>query len=248
MRFLFQDAPIHISVLEGPDHRFVAMNGAYRASSPGPSAVGLPYIEVFPERSDGLALLDEAYRTERPVTRADVPRRFVRRPGGQPEEGFISLVIQPLPDAGGKTAGLAVFSIDVTDTVRARQRLAELERDQFALLDLLATGVVVIDEGGYLVKANAAARSLLSLPVAPVRLTPDLASRYQVRDATDDRAITFDEIPTVRAMRGEPCADPYLYRVRDPELQRDRLLRVSAMPLLRDDGSLRGSVTTFSGA
>ncbi len=247
LRFLFTEAPLYVAVVAGPDHRFVAANEAVRAGSPE-ALIGRPYAEVFPNREQPLALLDEAYRTGERVVRTNVPRHLVLRPGGQIEERYVSVVLQPLPDETGATAGVAVFSIDVTDAVIAERRVHELEKEELALLDLLSTGVIILDTQGDLVKANAAARQLISIPEPPVRITPELAGAYALRDASDGREIAFDEIPTIRALRGEACREPIVYRVRDPEHGSERLLRVSAMPLVGEDGRPRGSVTTFSEA
>jgi hypothetical protein len=53
------------------------------------------------------------------------------------------------------------------------------------------------------------------------------------------------DIPVLRALRGER-SEPQLYRIRDRDLDRERLLRVTSMPLLGPDGAVRGSVTTFT--
>ena len=50
--------------LEGPDHRFVAVNAAYRAFNPTFNAVGLPAREVFPELESQqiYQMFDRVYR------------------------------------------------------------------------------------------------------------------------------------------------------------------------------------------
>jgi DNA-binding CsgD family transcriptional regulator len=246
MRFLFHDAPMHIAVVTGPEHRFVAANALYRASAGGREFIGRPYGEAFPDRAESLAFLDRVYKSGERLT-AEVARSFARGRQGKIEEGFVSFVLQPLPGPDGTTVGIAIFSIDVTDHVRARQRLTEIESEHLAILDTLTAGVVVLDREGNLVKANTAAHELLSLPTPPVRLTPEVAAAYRLRDPSDDRTIAFEEIPTIRAMAGERC-DAVVYRVFDPKLKHDRLLRVAARPLRNDAGEVRGSVTTFSEA
>jgi hypothetical protein len=49
VRRVFESAPILLVGLEGPDHRFIAANAAYRAMAPAVSAVGRSAREVFPE-------------------------------------------------------------------------------------------------------------------------------------------------------------------------------------------------------
>jgi hypothetical protein len=48
-RRTFENIPVMLIGLEGPDHRFIAVNAAYRAFSPVGTPVGLPAREVFPE-------------------------------------------------------------------------------------------------------------------------------------------------------------------------------------------------------
>jgi DNA-binding CsgD family transcriptional regulator len=127
LRFLFHDAPMYIAVLSGADYRLTAVNEAFRTTLQQPDIVGMTYCEAFPSRRDSLEILDEAYRTGRTIARSDLPRRFIRRPGGEPEDGYISTWVQPLPDATGAIAGLVIFATDTTDFVLARQRRRELE-------------------------------------------------------------------------------------------------------------------------
>jgi DNA-binding CsgD family transcriptional regulator len=128
--FLFHHAPVHIAVLSGPKHRFLAVNDAIELASGGSGLVGRNYQDAFPHRPDSLALLDRVYASGERLVTADLPRRFVRVPGGEPEDGFITAVLQPLPGADGETAGIAVFSLDTTETVRARMRVRELETNR----------------------------------------------------------------------------------------------------------------------
>jgi len=49
VRRVFENAPNMMVGLQGPDHRFVAANAAYRAFNPTFTTVGLPAHEVYPE-------------------------------------------------------------------------------------------------------------------------------------------------------------------------------------------------------
>jgi PAS domain-containing protein len=244
LRYLFQDAPMHVAIVEGPEHRFVAVNDAFRATTGGVDVIGLPYREAFTSRAESLSYLDQAYRTGERVVASGQKRRFVRVGRTGPEEGYVTFVLQPLPGADGRTGGIAIFSIDVTEETLARQRAEQLESEELAILDLLTSGVVVTDAQGAVIKVNRSAKELLSLPEMPAQLTPESAGRYELRDAADGRPIPYEEFPTVRALRGER-ADAHVYLVQDREA-RDRMLRISALPLLDADGRVRGSVITLA--
>ena len=247
LRFLFQDAPMHVAVVAGPEHRFVAVNDAYRRSTGRDDLVGKPYREAFPDRVESPLHLDRARATGERIMANALERRFIRIGATEPEDGYITFALQPLPGPDGKVAGVAIYSIDVTDQVRAREAIRQLESEQLEVLDSLAVAVIVSDEHGVLLKANRVARELMSFPPQTTRLTPKVAAAYGLRDAVDGHEIPFEEIPTVRALRGER-SEPRVYRVVDPALGRERSVRVSAAPLTRPDGSVRGTVTTVSEA
>jgi PAS domain-containing protein len=246
LRYLFQDAPMHVAIVQGPEHRFVAMNDAYRFASGGAELIGVPYADAFPERAESIAYLEQAYNTGERVVASGLHRRLVRVGDEELTDGFVTAVLQPLPGADGRTGGIAIFSIDVTEETLARQRAEQLEVEEMAILDVLASGVVVTDAQGIVVKVNRSATELLSLPESPGRLTPESAGRYDLRDAADGRPIPYEEFPTVRALRGER-ADAHVYLVQDGQ-KRDRALRISALPLLSADGRVRGAVITVAEA
>src|SRR6266849_4055456 len=107
LRFLFQHAPMHVAVLEGPKHRFVAVNDAYRVASGGRDLEGHEYEEAFPDRKSSLELLDRVYATGEPFAAAEIPRRFTRLVGAPEEDGYVAVVLQPLPGPDGTTGGVA---------------------------------------------------------------------------------------------------------------------------------------------
>jgi PAS domain-containing protein len=245
LRFFFQDAPVHAAIVSGPDHRFVAANDATNVAAGGRELIGLTFRAVFPERGETLELLDRAYTTGQRVAASELPARFVR--DGVAQDGYVVVVLQPLPGPDGTTNGIAIFSIDVSESVRARQRVEELEKEQYAILDSITTAVVVTDIDGVVIKANELGRTLLQLPSPPVTLATELAATYDLRDPIDDRRIPIVESPVLRALRGERI-DGNVYRISDPQVARERLLRISSVPLLDADGTVRGSVTTFAEA
>jgi PAS domain-containing protein len=247
LRYLFQDAPMHVAIVEGPEHRFVAVNDAYRATTGGAEVIGVPYREAFPTRTDSLGYLDQAYRTGERVVASGLERRFVPVGGQDPADGYVTFVLQPLPGADGKTGGIAIFSIDVTEETLARQRANQLETEELAILDVLTSGVIVTDQHGAVVRVNRSARELLSLPEVPARLTPESASLYHVRDASDGHQIPYEEFPTVRALRGER-SEARMYLVHHPRFAREMTLRISALPLFDAGGHVRGAVITVAEA
>jgi serine phosphatase RsbU (regulator of sigma subunit)/anti-sigma regulatory factor (Ser/Thr protein kinase)/anti-anti-sigma regulatory factor len=107
VRDAFEQLPILLAALDGPDHRLAAVNAAYRARTGRSDVIGVPYRDAFP----GLAskppheMLDRVYAT------------------GQPEV-YADFTVMPRRAADGTVNGLLVIATDVTDRV-ARQRAAQ---------------------------------------------------------------------------------------------------------------------------
>ena len=68
VRRIFENIPAMVAGLEGSDHRFVAVNAAYRAFSPALNPVGMLVREVFPELESQQVYLmfDRVYQTGEP--------------------------------------------------------------------------------------------------------------------------------------------------------------------------------------
>jgi len=245
---LFLRAPMLVALLEGPEHRFVAVNEAYRLAAGPRDLIGRTFRESFPDLDEAgiLPLLDESFRTGEPRLAPEASARWYRSLDGAPEPGFLTTLVQPMHREDGAVGGTVFFGIDVTDEVLARRRADQIELEQLALLDLLTVGVIVFDAQLNVVKANARARELITIP-AGARLDAETAAAYGLRDAVDGRPIPYEDTPARRALRGER-SDPLVFRIRDPRTRQDRLLRISAVPIRDRDGTVRGCVSTFGEA
>lgn len=242
LRFLFQDAPMHVAVVSGPEHRLVAMNDAFRLATGERDLVGMPYREAFPEREASLDLLDRVYQGGKRFVGNELPRRFIRVASGLEEDGYVALVLQPLPGPAGKTAGLAIFSIDVTDSVRAQMRVQELETERLAILDQLPSGVIVVDREGIVTSVNDAGRRILPFESDRVVRPWEL---FELRDLATGGPLERDTGPLMRALHGErvPDAD-YLGVVLATRTEVP--LRISAAPLFDKKGAVRGAIAVFT--
>lgn len=240
LRFLFQQAPIHVAVLAGPDHVFVAVNEAYQAASGGRPLIGRRYVDAFPERTVSAGLIHRAFVTEERQIRADMPRRFTRAGSTIEEDGYVTAVIEPLPATDDSVAGVVIFSIDVTEAVRARMQLREIEAEELAILDHLPIGVIVADRTGRVFKMNQEGRQIL--PEAdPGGMIWDL---MLLRDPVTGRELPREEQPVMRALRGEGVPDTELVAVIRTSGQQV-FIRVSAAPLAGADGSVRAALVMF---
>jgi PAS domain S-box-containing protein len=119
----FEQAPVPIAVLEGPEHVFTLANPSYRLLVGERELLGLPIREALPEL-DGQGiyeLLDRVYTSGEAVVYRELRVVLRYRPDADPEEGVITFTYQPLRDEGGAVYGIAVVAIDVTDQVRGRE-------------------------------------------------------------------------------------------------------------------------------
>ncbi len=129
LRQMFEQVPGIIAMLEGPEHRFVLANAAFRQPIPGREIIGKPFRDVMPELVEQgiLSLLDRVYSTGEPFRGEAIPFRFVRDRDQPAEERIADIVYQPITDAAGKVTGIFMEGVEVTERVRTEARLRESE-------------------------------------------------------------------------------------------------------------------------
>jgi signal transduction histidine kinase len=121
--------------------------------------------------------------------------------------------------------------------------LQETERRTFRLLDGLPTGVFVVDSAGRPSYANTKSGEILGRGSLPDARPEDIAERYRVYRAGSDTPYPPEEIPVVRAVRGEEVY------VSDLEIHRpDRRVPVEvwATPIRNDAGEIEYAVAAFN--
>jgi len=132
---IFEQAPIAVAILRGPDHVFEVANQPYRTMIGGREVVGRTFAAALPEvvPQGIIALLDRAYQTGEPYIGKSLPVALHRTPGGPLEPSFFDVVYQPLRDAAGQVTGIASIGHDVTALATARQgaEAASRAKDEF---------------------------------------------------------------------------------------------------------------------
>jgi PAS domain S-box-containing protein len=122
-RRLFEQAPMPVAVMTGPDHIYTLVSPRYAEStSGGRQLVGRRLREVFPELAEqGLfERVDSVYRSGVPWTAMEHRVLIDRNLDGTLEEYWFNLGYQPLRDASGAVYAVASVAYDVTQQVRAR--------------------------------------------------------------------------------------------------------------------------------
>jgi anti-anti-sigma factor len=186
VRRTFEKVPAMLIGLEGPKHRFIAANAAYRALNPGFSPVGKLAREVYPELESQqiFQMLDRVYQTGEPQSGAEW-RLQAAFHGSLVEERYFDFLVTPRRRPDRSIEGVQIIFDDVTSRVQARleaeARIEELSERYRNVRD----SAIVMQQ----------ALLAASVPVVP---GADITAQYLV--ATEDTAAGgdwFDAIPHV---------------------------------------------------
>lgn len=241
---LFLHAPLLIALLEGPEHRFIALNEAYRRASGGRDLVGLSFREAFPDLDEGgiERLMDEVFRAGEARVAPDVPARWYSGDPGELEPGYLATVVQPMRHEDGSVGGVVLFGIDATEEVRARNAVRELSHEREAILEQLPSGVVTIDSDGVVLSINATGRQILGVGDEVVG-----RSAWEIISfSRDDGApLPMQDRPLRRALLGERV-EASVYHGRVSATGNLVEIRASAAPLFDDHGRVRGAAAVFT--
>jgi anti-anti-sigma factor len=178
VRRIFEGVPAMLVGLEGPDHRFVAVNAAYRTFAPTSEPMGMLAREVFPELESQqiYQMLDWVYQTGDPQFGTEW-RLQADYDGSGVEERFFDFVATPRRRDDGSIEGVQILFDDVTARVRARlsadMRMEELSERYHSVRD----------------SATVMQQALLA-PSVPVVSGADIAAEYLV--AAEDTAAGGD--------------------------------------------------------
>ncbi|GAA0470442.1 hypothetical protein Ade02nite_33580 [Paractinoplanes deccanensis] len=128
---VFEEMPISLIALEGPEHRIVAANAVARRLGGRANPVGGTVAEVFPAAitQQVVELYDRAYRTGTEQTAREW-RLQVEHDDGTRLENYYDFVVTPRRDESGAVIGLSLYTVEVT--ARVREREAERQRAELA--------------------------------------------------------------------------------------------------------------------
>jgi PAS domain-containing protein len=245
IRQMFREAQPSIAILRGPEFRYEAVNETFERYIGGRSVVGRTMREAFPElEGQGyFEAVERTFRTGEPWLAHEVQRQLDRGQGI--EQRAFDTAIQPLRGDDGTINGVITFSLDVTDLVRERRRGELLSAEIAAVLDLVPSGVVVVDSGGYIVKVNAAARRMAGTAFDQSRPIDEQAHEVcNGRDASGKR-IELMDMPLSRALRGLPTEEvEFSFTPGEPATP--IRLSASVQPLRDPGGQILGAIAVFT--
>ncbi|MCV7258069.1 SpoIIE family protein phosphatase [Mycobacterium shimoidei] len=179
VRRVFENVPTVLVGFEGDDHRYIAVNAAYRALFPRVITVGEPLLKVAPELQGQFIheMLDRVYQTGEPQAANEWRVQLDIDGSGKIQERFFDFLATPRRRADGSIEGVQFVVDDVT--ARVRDRIAAEARAQ-ELSDRYQS---------FRDSATVMQQALLA-PSVPVLPDADIAAEYLV--ASEDTAAGGD--------------------------------------------------------
>jgi PAS domain S-box-containing protein len=127
---LFMQSSNFMCVLRGPEHVVEMANLAFRDLVGKRAVVGKSATEALPElASQGMLDIFDNIRANGEAFAGRKMRLLLQNDKGRIEEYFLNVICQPIFSENGEVSGIFVEGSDVTDAVRAEQRLALLIRE-----------------------------------------------------------------------------------------------------------------------
>jgi signal transduction histidine kinase len=135
MSRIFEQMPVAIAILRGPEQIYELANPAYAALIDNRPVVGLTIRQALPELAgQGIyEMLSDIYQTGKPFMATAFKMDVRNGPNQSMQECYFDIVWQPLYDANGTVDAIAVVCTDVTAVTRAGQslELASRTKDEF---------------------------------------------------------------------------------------------------------------------
>lgn len=128
---LLMNAPAMVAVLKGREHVFELANPIYmQAVGPHRQVLGKPVREALPEvvEQGFIDILDGVYDSGEPFYGNEVPIRLDKKQNAGPETAFFNFIYNPIRSDSGKTEGIFVHAVDITELVVAKKRSEESEK------------------------------------------------------------------------------------------------------------------------
>jgi len=137
---LFDNAPVAVALLDGPQHVFSYANDDYRRLIGDRPLLGLPLLQAMPElHGQGVKeLMDEVLRSGEPYFAKAFEVRLADPKDAVLGTRFFDFVYQPLTEPGADVPGrIAVVCYEVTDQLTARQQAEDASRAKDEFLAML---------------------------------------------------------------------------------------------------------------
>jgi len=126
---LFQQSPMFMALLQGPEHRFEIANPAYVKLVGNREVLGKSVAEALPDTVEQgyLRLLDDVYASGQAYIAHGAKYLMQATPGDPGVERYVDFVYQPIKDVDGRVTGIFVEGADVTERALANAALRASE-------------------------------------------------------------------------------------------------------------------------
>ncbi|PPU01933.1 hybrid sensor histidine kinase/response regulator [Xanthomonas arboricola] len=161
---LFEQAPMFMAFLSGPQHRVEFANPCYSRLIGHREVIGKPLAEALPDlvEQGHLHRLDEVYRSGRAYAANALAYNVQAEPGGAVERRLLDLVYQPIAGADGTVSGIFVQGLDITDRIGLERAVREAEVRNRQILDsVMDYAIIATDLHGLVTSWNEGAQRIL---------------------------------------------------------------------------------------
>lgn len=134
---LFTEAPALIGILEGIEGKVTLFNPEFKKLWGNRDVVGKPMREAFSdvEGQGWFEIAEKVFKTGESISGKEVYASIDSNNDGIKEDYYFNFVYQPTRDSQGKISGVAIYGIDVTESVKIRKKAEESESKSRALAD-----------------------------------------------------------------------------------------------------------------
>lgn len=180
---MFEQAPVIITLMEGPEHRYVLSNARHRALLGRDDVVGKTVRDIQAEVATQplIELLDQVYATGEPFIGRAVPLP-VPDAGGRSQIRLLDVVLQPIADRDGRGSGIFILASDVTESAAAEAALKESEGRLSIALAVARLGAFEWDTATNAVTLDDRAREIFGFGPEEGRTAEDLFARIEPQD------------------------------------------------------------------
>ena len=158
----------------------------------------------------------------------------------------------PVLDPEGRTVGAVNTFADITSLHNLRvareaqmEELAQTATQLEAALASMTSGVIILDSEGEIVRMNEAASRIIGYTLEEFRGFSTIERLELTRvESSEGKLLKLDEIPTLRALRGEVVRDSRL-KIRRPD-GTTIWIWTAASPIIAADGRTLGAVVSLT--
>ncbi|HRP57101.1 PAS domain S-box protein [Agriterribacter sp.] len=236
---LFEQAPVAIAVMHGPDFIIEIINEmALRiVGRPKEQLIHKPLFEAMPGvRNQGFEVIfSSVFKTGRRMVIEEIEVELLRN--GNPDTIFVKLVIEALRREDGSISGIMVAAYDITEHVTARKKIEASELRYRRLIQSISVALYTCDKEGRIVLYNQAAVELWGRePKVGTELWCGSWKMFQ----TNGELLPLDKCPMAIALKlGR--VEPFEIIIERPDGNRRHVLPYP-QPVLNDEAEITGAI------